>query len=188
MAVLGHTELKKGVVIEIDGAPHQVVDSSHIAMGRGGAVMRTKLKNLITGATFEKSFRSADKIPSADITKVNLQFLYADGASFHFMNQDSYEQEELSRDIVGEAGPYLKEGTKAIVMYFGDRPIGVDIGNNVFLAVSQTEPGVKGDTATTALKPATLETGLSVMVPLFINEGDTIKVDTRDGRYIERQK
>jgi elongation factor P len=188
VAVLGHTDLKRGVVIELDGAPHQVMESSHIAMGRGGAVMRTKLKNLITGATFEKSFRSADKIPAANITKVNLQFLYADGASFHFMNQDTYEQEELSRQLVGEAGSYLKEGAKAIVMYFGDKPIGVDIGNNVFLGVTATEPGVKGDTATTALKPATLETGLSVMVPLFINEGDVIKVDTRDGRYLERQK
>jgi elongation factor P len=188
VAVLGHTDLKKGVVIELDGAPHQVIDSSHIAMGRGGAVMRTKLKNLITGASFEKSFRSADKIPAANIAKVNLQFLYADGASFHFMNQDTYEQEELDRSLVGEAGPYLKEGSKAIVMYFGDKPIGVDIGNNVFLAVTATEPGVKGDTATSALKPATLETGLSIMVPLFINEGDVIKVDTRDGRYIERQK
>jgi elongation factor P len=186
--LLGHTDLKKGTVIELDGAPHQVVESSHMATGRGGAVMRTKLKNLITGAVFEKSFRTADKIPAASLTKVNMQFLYADEASFHFMDQASYEQVALDRAIVGEAGPYLKDCAKAIIMLFGDKPIGVDIGNNVFLKVTHTEPGVKGDTATTALKAATLETELQVMVPLFINEGDVIKVDTRDGRYLERQK
>lgn len=188
MALYGHTDLRKGVVIELENAPHQVLESSHMAMGRGGAVMRTKLKNLISGATFEKSFRSSDKLPGADISKVNMQFLYADGNAFHFMNQATYEQEELARDLVGETAPYLKEGAKTIIMYFNDTPIGVDIGNNVFLAVSATEPGVKGDTVSTTLKAATLETGLEVMVPLFINEGDVIKVDTRDGRYLERQK
>lgn len=150
--------------------------------------MRTKLKNLITGAVFEKSFRTSDKIPAADVTKTNLQFLYSDGTGLHFMNPSTYEQEALSREVIGDTASYLKEGAKVIVMYFGDKPIGVDIGNNVLLSVSRTEPGVKGDTATTSLKPATLETGLEVMVPLFINEGDVIKVDTRDGRYIERQK
>jgi len=184
----GHTDLRKGVMIELDGAPHQVLESSHMATGRGGAVMRTKLKNLISGAVTDRSFRTSDKIQPADITNVNLQYLYNDGSGFHFMNPSTYEQEQLDRAIVGEAGKYLKEGAKAVVMYFNNRPIGVDIGNNVYLAVTNTEPGVKGDTATTALKPAKLETGLEVMVPLFINEGDVIKVDTRDGRYLERQK
>ena len=186
--LLGHTELKKGTVIELDGAPHQVVDSSHIAMGRGGAVMRTKLKNLVSGAVFDKSFRSADKIPAAEITKVNMQYLYGDGSSFHFMNQGTYEQVELGKSLVGDMAPYLVEGAKAIVMYFDDKPIGVDIGNNVFMRVTSTEPGAKGDTATAALKPAKTETGLEVMVPLFINEDDVIKVDTRSGAYLERQK
>ncbi len=184
----GHTELRKGVLIELDGVPHQVIDSSHLALGRGGAVMRTKLKNLITGASFDKSFRSADKLPAADIIKRTMQFLYADADSLHFMNQETYEQEQINRSLLGGDASYLKEGSTAIIMFFGERPIGVDIGNNVFLQVSSTEPGVKGDTATTALKPATLETGLEVMVPLFVNEGDVIKVDTRDGKYIERQK
>jgi elongation factor P len=188
MAVLGHTDLKKGVMVELDGAPHQVVESSHMATGRGGAVMRTKLKNLVTGAIFDKAFRASDKLTSADVTKVNMQYLYADADSYYFMNQDTFEQTELGRQLVGESGSYLKEGAKAIVMYFGERPIGVDIGNNVFLQVTSTEPGVRGDTATSALKPATLETGRELMVPLFINEGDVIKVDTRDGRYLERQK
>lgn len=184
----GHTDLRKGVVIDLDGVPHQVLDSSHMALGRGGAVMRTKLKNLITGASFDKSFRAADKVPAADIAKRTMQYLYSDDDSLHFMNQETYEQEQLDRSMVGEAAQYLKEGSTAIVMYFSDRPIGIDIGNNVFLKVTATEPGVKGDTATTALKPATLETGIEVMVPLFINEGDVIKVDTRDGKYLERQK
>jgi elongation factor P len=186
--VYGHTDLKKGVVIELDGAPHQVVDSSHIAMGRGGAVMRTKLKNLITGAVFDKSFRAADKIPAADVAKVNMQFLYSDADDFHFMNNDTYEQAAISRSLVGELAPFLKEGAKAIVLHFDGKPIGVDIGNNVFLQVTETAGGAKGDTATAALKPATLETGHEVMVPLFINIGDVIKVDTRDGKYLERQK
>lgn len=150
--------------------------------------MRTKLKNLISGAVFDKSFRTSDKLPVADVNRINMQFLYADGDNFHFMNQDTYEQVAIGRAQVAEAAPYLKEGAKAIVMYFGNKPIGVDIGNNVMLQVRRTEPGAKGDTATTALKPATMETGLEVMVPLFINEGDVIKVDTRDGRYLERQK
>ncbi len=186
--IYGHTDLRKGVVIELDGAPHQVLESSHMATGRGGAVMRTKLKNLVSGAVFDKAFRTADKIPAADITKVNMQFLYADASGFHFMNQDTYEQEELNRELVGQAASYLKEGAKAIVMYSGRKPIGVDIGNNVYLTVVHTEAGAKGDTAGTALKPAKVETGLDVMVPLFIHEGNVIKVDTRDGRYLERQK
>jgi len=184
----GHNDLKKGVVVGLDGAPHQVIESSHVAMGRGGGVMRTKLKNLVTGAVFERSFRSADKLPAANLRKVNMQFLYADGDSLHFMNQDTFEQTELSRKAVGDAVNYLTDGAKAIVMYSGATPIGVDIGNNVMLQVAHTEPGVRGDTATAALKPATLETGLEVMVPLFINTGDVIKVDTRDGRYLERGK
>lgn len=184
----GHTDLKKGVLIEIDGAPHQVIDSSHIAMGRGGAVMRTKLKNLKTGAVYEKSFRSSDKIPAADVTKETMQFLYADSEALHFMNNDTYEQAAIGRGLAGDALDYLTEGAKVIVMSFEGRPMALDIGNNVFLKVDRTEPGVKGDTATAALKPAIVETGLEVMVPLFVGEGDVIKVDTRGGKYLERRK
>ena len=186
--VYGHNDLKKGVVVEIDGAPHQVMESSHVAMGRGAGVMRTKLKNLVTGAVFDKTFRAADKVPAADLSKVNMQYLYNDGDNYHFMNQDTYEQVALGTVIIGDMGKYIKEGTKAIVLFFDENPISLDIGNNVFLAVASTEPGAKGDTATAALKPAKLETGHEVMVPLFINEGDVIKVDTRDGKYLERQK
>lgn len=186
--VYGHTDLKKGVVIELDGAPHQVLESSHIAMGRGGAVMRTKLKNLKTGSVFDKSFRSSDRLPAADLARENMTFLYSDDSGFHFMNQTTYEQITINSDQVGELGGYIKEGAKVIVMLFDGKPIALDIGNNVYLEVIQTEPGAKGDTATTALKPAKMETGIEVMVPLFINEGDVIKVDTRSGAYLERKK
>lgn len=184
----GHTDLKKGVAIEIDGAPHLVLESSHMATGRGGAVMRTKLKNLSTGAIFDRSFRASDKIDSADLSRVNMQYLYSDDNAHYFMDQSSYEQVGMDHDVVGDAAKYLVGEAKVIVLHFNEKPIGIDIGNNVVLAVTQTEPGVKGDTATTALKPAVTETGLEVMVPLFINEGDVIKVDTRDGRYLERHK
>ncbi|HSX41025.1 MAG TPA: elongation factor P [Candidatus Saccharimonadales bacterium] len=184
----GHTDLKKGVLIQIDGAPHQVIESSHIAMGRGGAVMRTKLKNLKTGAVYDKSFRSSDKIPAADVTKETMQFLYTDGDALHFMNSETYEQTAIDKGLAGEAEKYLTEGSKAIVMSFDGKPMGLDYGNNVYLKVSHAEPGAKGDTATAALKPAVMETGLEVMVPLFVNEDDVIKVDTRDGKYLERKK
>jgi elongation factor P len=184
----GHTDLKKGVAIDLDGVPHQVIESSHMATGRGGAVMRTKLKNLRTGAVIDRSFRTSDKIPAAELTRENMQYLYSDGSSYYFMNPKSYEQITLGEDLVGDNAPYLVEGAKAIIMYFDGSPLAVDVGNNVPLKVVQTETGAKGDTATAALKPAKLETGLEIMVPLFINEGDIIKVDTRTGSYLERLK
>ncbi|HVE81181.1 MAG TPA: elongation factor P [Candidatus Dormibacteraeota bacterium] len=184
----GHTDLKKGVVIELENAPYQVVESSHMAMGRGGAVMRTKLKNLLNGSVLERTFRPADKIKRADISKVNMQFLYRDGDSFHFMDQVTYEQIALSKTIVSEAADYLAEDSKAIINYFNAKPIGIELPNAVYLKVTKADPGAKGDTANQALKPSRVETGLSVMVPLFINEGDVVKVDTRSGAYLERQK
>lgn len=186
--VYGHTDLRKGVVIDLDGAPHQVIEYSHAAMGRGGAVVRTKLKNLKSGAVFEKSFRGSDKVPAADLAKQTMQFLYRDDSGYNFMNPDTYEQILLGEEVIGELGSYLADGAKAIVELYEGQPIGVDVGNNVILSVTKTEPGVKGDTATTALKPATVETGLEVMVPLFVNEGDRIKVDTRSGSYLERAR
>ena len=184
----GHTDLRKGVMIELDGAPHQVLESSHIAMGRGGAVMRTKLKNLLTGAIFEKSFRASDKIARADVSRVNMQYLYREGKTLHLMDQSTYEQSSVGADVVGDAAKYLVEGAKVIALQFNGGTIGLEIPNAIFAEVTKTEPGAKGDTQSTALKPATIETGAEVMVPIFINEGDTIKVDTRTGTYIERKK
>jgi len=184
----GHTDLKKETLIELDGAPYRVIDYSHHAMGRGGAVVQVKLKNLLTGSVIEKSFRGSDKIAPAEVSRTKVQLLYREGNDYNFMNQASYDQMTVSGDTLGDQAKYIAEGAEVQLVSFHDRIIDLDVPNSVFLAVTQTEPGAKGDTATTALKPAIVETGVQVMVPLFINAGDTIKVDSRSGSYLERQK
>jgi elongation factor P len=188
MAVLGHTDLKVGTLIEFEGAPYRVTDYTHKAMGRGGAVVQVKIKNLLNGGVVEKSFRSADKIASAEVTRANMQMLYRDGNDLALMNNETYEQESVSTDVLGEQAKYVADGTTVTLLYFNGRVIGLEIPNALYLEVVETEPGAKGDTATTALKPAKLETGIQVMVPLFINEGDRIKVNTLSGAYLERAK
>lgn len=186
--IYGHTDLKVGVLIEIDGAPFRVVESNNKAMGRGGAVMQAKIKNLITGAVLERSFRTADKIPSADVVRQNMQMLYRESDNLVFMNNDTYDQETVSSDILGDQAKYIADNSAVSLMFFNGRVIGLDMPNAVYLQVTETEPGAKGDTATTAMKQATLETGVQLNVPLFINEGDMIKVNTLTGDYLERQK
>lgn len=184
--VYGHTDLKIGVLVEIDGAPYRVTDYSHHAMGRGGAVVQVKLKNLLTGGVVEKSFRSSDKIQPADVTRANMQMLYRDGDNMVFMNNETYEQETVPEDVLGDQAKYVADDTSVSLQMFNGRVIGLEIPNAVVLTVTETEPGAKGDTATTALKPATLETGAQVMVPLFVNEGDKVKVNTLSGSYLAR--
>ena len=184
--VYGHTDLKIGVVVEIEGAPYRVTDYSHHAMGRGGAVVQVKLKNLLTGGVVEKSFRGSDKILPADVSRVNMQMLYREGENLVFMNNETYDQETVSADVLGDQSKYVADDTTVGLQMFNGRVIGLEIPNAVVLAVTATEPGMKGDTATTALKPATLETGVSVMVPLFVNEGDKIKLNTLSGSYLAR--
>ena len=184
----GHTDLKKETLIELDGAPYRVTDYSHHAMGRGGAVVQVKLKNLLTGGVIEKSFRSADKIKPAEVNRMRAQLLYRSGDDYNFMNQDNYDQMTISAKTLGDQAKFIAEGAEVQLVTFHDRIIDLEMPNSIYLKVTQTEPGAKGDTATTALKPATVETGVSVMVPLFINTGDTIKIDTRSGNYLERQK
>jgi len=186
--VYGHTDLKVGTLIELDGVPYRVTDYTHKAMGRGGAVVQVKIKNLLTGGVLEKSFRSADKINPADVTRANMQMLYRDGDGLVFMNNETYEQETVPEDVLGDQARYIAEGTTVQLLSFNGRVIGMEMPNAVYLNVTETEPGAKGDTATTALKPATLETGVQAMVPLFINEGDRIKVNTLSGDYLERAK
>ena len=186
--VYGHTDLKVGILIEIDGAPFRVIESNNKAMGRGGAVMQAKIKNLITGAVLERSFRTADKIASADVTRRNMQMLYRDGSNLIFMNNDTYDQESVPEDTLGDQARYIADNSTVQLIFFNDRVIGIEMPNSVYLGVTATEPGAKGDTATTAMKQATLETGVVVNVPLFINEGDAIKVNTLTGAYQERQK
>lgn len=184
----GHTDLKTGVLIEIEATPYQVVEYSHAAMGRGGAVVRTKLKNLLTGQVIERTWRTSDKIPPANIERKNAQYLYREGDILHFMDESTYEQEAVPVSVVGDQAKFLVEGASLQVQIFKGKVIGVDMGNNVYLKVTETEPGLKGDTVSNTLKPAKVESGAQVMVPIFINEGDVIKVDTRTGAYLERQK
>ncbi|MDB5179079.1 MAG: efp [Patescibacteria group bacterium] len=189
MAVYGHTDLKVGTLIELDGVPYRVTDYAHKAMGRGGAVVQVKIKNLLNGGVVEKSFRSSDKIASADVTRAHMQLLYRDSdGNLVFMNNETYDQETVPVEVLGEQAKYVADSTTVQLLFFNGRVIGLEVPNAVFLAVTETEPGVKGDTATAALKPATLETGVQVMVPLFINEGDRIKVNTLSGDYLERAK
>ena len=184
--VYGHTDLKIGVLVEIEGAPYRVTDYSHHAMGRGGAVVQVKLKNLLTGGVVEKSFRGSDKIQPADVSRANMQMLYRDGDNMVFMNNETYEQETVPADVLGDQAKYVADDTAVSLQMFNGRVIGLEIPNAVVLTVTETEPGAKGDTATTALKPATLETGAQVMVPLFVNEGDKVKVNTLSGSYLAR--
>ena len=186
--VLGHTDLKTGVLIELDGVPYRVVEYSHKAMGRGGAVVQVRIKNLLTGGVIEKSFRSADKITPADVGRANMQLLYRDGAQLVFMNGDTFEQETVTDDTLGGQAKWVADGSTVSLLSFHGGVIGMEMPNAVYLEVTATEPGARGDTANTALKPATLETGVQLMVPLFINTGDKIKVNTLNGSYIERQK
>lgn len=186
--VLGHTDLKVGTLIELDGAPYRVTDYTHKAMGRGGAVVQVKIKNLISGGVIEKSFRSSDKIQPADVSRQNMQLLYRDGSNMVFMNNDTYDQETVEESVLGDQAKYVADSSTVTLLYFRERVIGLEMPNAIYLEVVETEPGAKGDTATTAMKQAKVETGVTVMVPLFINEGDKIKVNTLSGAYLERQK
>lgn len=186
--VLGHTDLKTGVLIELEGVPYRVIEYSHKAMGRGGAVVQVKIKNLLTGNVNEKSFRGSDRIDGADVTRSNSQLLYRDGDNLMFMNSDTYDQESVPADVLGDQAKYIADSTNVQLLNFNGRVIGLEMPNAVVLEVTDTEPGVKGDTATTAMKPATVETGVLVNVPLFINIGDRIKVNTLTGLYLERAK
>ena len=186
--ILGHTEVKVGVLIELDGVPYRVTESTHKALGRGGAVVQAKIKNLITGGVVEKSFRTSDKVSTAEVTRQNMQLLYREGANLVLMNTETYDQITVAEDILGDQAKYVADSAVVQIVEYNDRVIGLEMPNAVVLKVTATEPGVKGDTATTALKPATLETGVTVNVPLFINEGDSIKINTLNGNYLERAK
>lgn len=181
-------DLKKEVLISIDGVPYRVVDSQHVSLGRGGAVMRTKLKNLLNGSVLERTFRPAEKIEPAQVSRASMQYLYREGSTMHFMNQSTFEQVAIDQSVLGEQARFLAEGSTVSLLVFNGKVIGLEVANSVYLEVTKTEPGVRGDTATAAMKPATLETGVQIQVPLFINTGDSVKVDTRTGAYIERKK
>lgn len=181
-------EFKKGLKIELDGVPYTIVDFQHVKPGKGGAFVRTKLKSLLTGRVLDQTFRSGEKVKKPDLMEREMQYLYGEGDRFCMMDNENYEQVMLTAEQVGEARLYLTENLDVKVLFFNQAPVGVEVPLAVELVVAQTEPGVKGDTASGGTKPATLESGVSVQVPLFINEGDRIRVDTRTGNYIERAK
>jgi elongation factor P len=182
------SEFKKGLKIEIDGAPYTIVEFLHVKPGKGGAFVRTKIKNLMTGKVLDQTFRSGEKVKRPDLVEREMQFLYREGDSFYMMDNENYEQLALTAEQLGDAVLYLTENLNVKVLFFNQQPVTAEVPNSVELTVAQAEPGLKGDTASGATKPATLETGAVIQVPLFINEGDRVKVDTRTGAYIERAK
>jgi elongation factor P len=179
-------ELKKGVAIELDGELWQILDYHHVKMGRGSAQVRIKMRNIRRGQTVERSFQAGEKWPRAHMEKRPVQFLYRDGDDFNFMELESYEQFSLSAELLGDATSYLKDGMQVDRTSHQGETIGIELPVTVDLVVAQTDPGFAGDTATGGRKPATLETGLLVQVPLFVNEGDTLRIDTRTGEYQTR--
>lgn len=179
-------DLRPGSIFERDGQLIVVVTQSHMKMGRGTAQVRTKLRNLITGAITDETFRPEQRFPRVRIDKNQMQYLYGDGDQHHFMDTANYEQVAMGKEQLGDALSYLKEGSEIQVLSYEGKPIGVELPTSVDLEVVETDPGFKGDTATGGSKPAKVETGITVQVPLFVNQGDRIKVDTRSGEYMER--
>jgi len=178
-------EFRKGLKIELDGNPYNIVDFQHVKPGKGGAFVRTKLKHLRLGTVVDRTFRSGEKFAMVDFEQKPMQFLYRDD-KFNFMNLETYEQVGLSEEEVGDAASYLKENMEVELLYINGSPAGLELPTFVELRVVRTDPGLRGDTASGGSKPATLETGAVVSVPLFINEGDVLRIDTRTGAYMER--
>lgn len=179
-------DFRKGVTVEIDGNVWSISDFQHVKPGKGAAFVRTKLKNVMTGAVLERTFSPTDKYPRAHIETKDMEYLYSDGELYYFMDVETYEQIPLNHDQVEDAITFIKENDQVKIRFFKGNPFSVEAPNFVELKVTETEPGFKGDTATGTTKPATLETGYKIAVPLFVNEGDTIRVDTRTGEYMER--
>ena len=179
-------EFKKGVTFEMDGSVFMIVEFQHVKPGKGAAFVRTKIRNVLTGAVVEKTFSPTEKFPKAHIDTKEMQYLYADGDLYYFMDLETYEQIPLNYDQVEDALKFLKENDNATIRFFKGEAFSVAAPNFVELLITKTEPGFKGDTATGANKPATLETGAVITVPLFVEEGATIRVDTRTGEYMER--
>lgn len=182
------SDIRKGLKIQIDGEPYVVVDFQFVKPGKGNAFTRTRIKSLITGAVLDKTYKSGEKLEEASMEQREMQFLYKDDDGFHFMDQSSYEQYAIPAKIVEEEARFLKENLTVGVLLFDDRPVSIALPNFVELEVVETDPGVRGDTATGGKKPAKLETGAVINVPLFIERGETLKIDTRSGEYVERVK
>lgn len=186
MAAVSSNELKNGWTLLLDGNLMQVIEFQHVKPGKGPAFVRSKLKNIRTGAVVEKTFRAGETIERANIDKREMQYLYRDGDGFVFMDNETYEQINVAPKTLGETANYVVEGSSAVLLMYGDEIVSTELTASVELVITETEPGIQGDRVSGATKPATLETGLTIQVPLFLEIGETIKVDTRSGSYISR--
>lgn len=184
----GPTDLKKNVLITLDGQPYKVIEYSQKVMGRGGSIVNVRVKNLITGALIPKTFKGQEKIEPAEVTTKKVQYLYKDEEKFYFMDPSTFEQYELSNDLVGDSKDFMKDGDEMEIQFYNGSAINLTLPKNLWLEVTYTENAVKGDTSTSVMKDATLETGVVVKVPAFIKTGDVISVDTETYAYRERQK
>ncbi len=184
--MISSNDFRPGVTIVLDGGVWRVVEFLHVKPGKGAAFVRTKLKNVQTGGVVERTFRAGETVPQATLEKSTMQHTYKEGDSFVFMNMESYEEATLTPAQIGSGVKYLKEGMEVNVVYWGEQVLEVELPNSVVLEVVETDPGVKGDTATGGSKPAKLETGAQIQVPLFISVGEKIKIDTRDDSYLGR--
>lgn len=185
---LGVTDLKKGTIFQLDGVPYKVIEYSQKVMGRGGSIVNVRIKSLIDGRVLDKTFKGNDQLDSADVTNKSVQYLYNDAGTFHFMDEDTYEQFELPADVVGDQAGFMKEGDRVQAQLFDGRVISIELPKNVPLKVTYTESVVKGDTTSSVMKDATLETGITIKVPAFVKTGDVVSVDTASGGYRERVK
>ena len=181
-------DFRNGVTFEMDGNVVQIIEFQHVKPGKGAAFVRTKIRNVISGSVTEKTFNPTDKFPTAYVERKDMQYLYSDGDLYYFMDNETYENIPISKDVLGDNFKFVKENMPCKIMSYKGSVFGVEPPNFVELEVTQTDPGFKGDTATNVTKPATLETGAEIKVPLFINPGDRIKIDTRTGEYLERCK
>jgi elongation factor P len=184
--MISSNDLRNGVTVVVDGQLWTVIEFLHVKPGKGAAFVRTRLKNVKTGTTLERTFRAGEKLERATVENRQLQMLYNDGDEFHFMDQESFENSTIQRELIGGPADFLKDGMVVDVQFHEGTPIGVELPAHVELKIVETDPGFKGDTATNTTKPAKLETGATVQVPLFVNPSDTIRIDTRDRRYIGR--
>ncbi|MBN3878952.1 MULTISPECIES: elongation factor P [unclassified Nostoc] len=185
--MISSNDFRPGVSIVLDGSVWRVLEFLHVKPGKGSAFVRTKLKNVQSGSVMEKTFRAGETVPQATLEKSTMQHTYKEGDEFVFMDMETYEEGRLTREQIGDRVKYLKEGMEAEVIRWGEQVLGVELPKSVVLEIVQTDPGLKGDTATGGSKPATLETGAVVMVPLFISQGERIKVDTQEDKYISRE-
>jgi elongation factor P len=181
-------ELRKGSKLVLDGDPWVIADYQFVKPGKGQALYKCKMRNMLSGALVDKTYRSGEKFEKADLEENKMQYLYLDGDEFHFMNIDTYDQFMMEKQQVGNSANFLYENLEVDMLFFNGQPIGLTLPNFVVLKIEESAPGIKGDTASNTTKPATLSTGYVIQVPLFINEGEQIKVDTRTGDYVERVK